>query len=116
MFIIVFLPIFTAQAELNLSLYKNLVEHAKSGDKMANQLIDGSFNVMMDSILYTHGMYIMHTKSQGVFCFPPDLIFNGSLLRSYTDAYIAENRSKFKGDTNLALVSVLAISERFPCQ
>lgn len=116
------LPMVAAQAVSNsfdISLYKQLADAARDGDKQADTTLEVSFSLMMDTAMYTNESALIHTH-QGIdgkaaFCLPHKVEFTGPILRAYTDSYLQEHKS-LSGDTPLALVSVLAITDRYPCK
>lgn len=116
------LPIVSAQAvsdSFDISLYKQFVDAARDGDKQADTTLSIAFSLMMDTAMYTNASALIHTHQgvdgKGAFCLPHKVTFTGPLLRAYTDSYIEKHKS-LSGDTPLALVSVLAMTDRYPCK
>lgn len=116
------LPVVAPQAADNnfdVSLYKQLSNAARNGDRQADTLIGVSFALMMETAMYTNTKALINTH-QGVdgkaaFCLPHKEKFSGPILHAYTDSYIEDHKS-LSSDTPIALVSILALADRFPCK
>lgn len=84
-------------------------------------LISAYFDGLLDGILFTGGALkiannekeVTIQKIKNFYCPPPSFSFNRNILQEYVNEYL--NINNVNDDEPIAVVALLALKEKFPC-